>query len=113
MESGALVDMSIYQSGSGSVDARAGSLGPWVERSIAEDIHFKDIFDKDEVEDVLVRAQKAILNPSQDWKRFLPGSNFSPVVDDDRGKDDFEVKFSPNIVRMNVSKPSAISLERV
>ena len=92
---------------------RTGSLGPWVEKSIAEDIHFKDIFDKEEVETVLVRAQKAILNPSQDWKRFLPGSSFSPVEDDDREKEDFEVKFSPNIVSMNVSVLSTTLLERI
>ncbi|KAI9766623.1 MAG: hypothetical protein M1840_006434 [Geoglossum simile] len=112
-KSGALGDMSIYRSGSANADVRAGSLGPWVERSIAEDIHFKDIFDKGEVENVLVRAQKAILNPSQDWKRFLPGSSFSPLIDGDREKEDFEVKFSPNIVRMNISGPGLPNLSFV
>ena len=98
--------MSIYRGSSANVDVQAGSLGPWVERAIAEDIHFKDIFEKDEVENILVRAQKAILNPSQDWKRFLPGSGFNLVIDDDREQEDFEVKFSPNIVRMSVGIPS-------
>jgi len=105
--------MSIYRGDPVNADVRTGSLGPWVERAIAEDIHFKDIFDKDEVENVLVRAQKAILNPSQDWKRFLPSSSFGSLVDDDREKEDFEVKFSPNIVRMNVSMPASTPLERI
>ncbi|KAH0537502.1 hypothetical protein FGG08_005720 [Glutinoglossum americanum] len=93
-------------------DPQRGSLGPWVERQIAQDIHFKDITDKNEVEAVLVRAQKAILNPSQDWKRFLPTSNFHSD-EDDREKEDFEVKFSPNIVRMNISGPGLPNLSFV
>jgi hypothetical protein len=35
---------------------------PWVGRTIAEDVFFKDIFNEDEVKTVLVRAQRAILN---------------------------------------------------
>ena len=90
-------------------DLRRGSLGPWVERAIAQDIHFKDIFNKDEV--LLVRAQRAILNPSQDWKRFLPAS--FDFGEDDREKEDFEVKFSPNIVRMNVSRAVVTPLQQI
>ncbi|KAI9779416.1 MAG: hypothetical protein M1839_007381 [Geoglossum umbratile] len=102
-------EMPTYQTSSTS-DLRTGSLGPWVERSIAEDILFMDIFDKSEVETVLVRAQKAILNPSQDWRGFLA---FSPTEDEDREKEDFEVKFSPNVVRMNISGPGLPNLSFV
>jgi hypothetical protein len=94
--------VSPFRGGPINHDLRRGSLGPWVERAITQDIHFKDIFNKDEVETVLVRAQWVILNPSQDWKWFLPAS--FDFGEDDREKEDFEVKFSPNIVRMNVSQ---------
>ncbi|KAI9862337.1 MAG: hypothetical protein M1813_004813 [Trichoglossum hirsutum] len=105
-------DMSPYCGGSINHHSRRGSLGPWVERNVAEDIHFQDVFNKDEVEAVLVRAQRAILNPSQDWKKFLSTGKFH-FGSEDAEREDFEVKFSPNIVRMSISGPGLPNLSFV
>lgn len=104
--------MSPYCGGSINHHSRRGTLGPWVERNVAEDIHFQDVFNKDEVEAVLVRAQRAILNPSQDWKKFLSTGKFH-FGSEDAEREDFEVKFSPNIVRMSVSDSTMISLDLI
>ncbi|KAH0559399.1 hypothetical protein GP486_004084 [Trichoglossum hirsutum] len=104
--------MSSYYGDSINGYSRGGSLGPWIERSVAEEIHFRDVFNKDEVEAVLVRAQRAILNPSQDWKKFLSTGNLHFDAEDTE-REDFEVKFSPNIVRMNISGPGLPNLSFV
>ncbi|KAI9770887.1 MAG: hypothetical protein M1839_003007 [Geoglossum umbratile] len=86
-------DILTYQSRSTS-DSHARTLGFLIEQTIAKDNHFKDIVDKSEVENDLVRAQKAIFNLSLDWKRFLA---LSPTEDDDREKENFVARLTRRV----------------
>lgn len=91
---------------------------------------FLDIVDKSQVERALVAAQQAVLNPSRNWREYaremVPvaaggaaglksrvgggghgargrrGGQGKGVKD---GEDGFEVKFSPNVVCMDVCNP--------
>lgn len=112
---------------------------PWVDQA-TEQVHFLDVTDKSQVEPALVRAQRAILTPGQNWRDFVHeerekpaegtaletssarsgrfghsrgagggwGSSIDPkgkgkTVERRGGRDeDFEVKFSPNVVCMEV-----------
>ena len=112
---------------------------PWVDQA-TEQVHFLDITDKSQVEPTLVRAQRAILTPGQNWRDFVHEEREKPVEGtapeasgvrsgrfgysrgagggwgssaDPKGKgkaaekrvgrdEDFEVKFSPNVVCMEV-----------
>ncbi|KAL4785227.1 P-loop containing nucleoside triphosphate hydrolase protein [Aspergillus varians] len=73
-------------------------LGPWqpIEQ---EDELFTTITDKDQIEEVIKWAQLAILNPRSSPGNYMPGRNLetNPL--------DCEVKFSPNIVRLDISAP--------
>ena len=72
-------------------------LGPWLLAKEPLDSHFFTVTAKDEVESVLYRAQLATLNPSCDPQSFIPG------LDADDLPRSQEVKFSPNVVRLDVS----------
>lgn len=99
---------------------------PWVLRQgEARQVHFLDLTDKSQVESALSRAQTAILNPSKNWTVFAAPDygKEDTVANGSRGgafnghfaelgskrsrsahtNDDFEVKFSPNVVVMEVS----------
>ena len=71
-------------------------LGPWVEQE-PEDEDFATLFDKGQVQDTLKWAQLAILNPGRPSTDYIPGQNV--------GTDDshYQVKFSPNVVRLDIS----------
>lgn len=73
-------------------------LGPWIEQD-REDEHFMTLTDKAQVQETLKWAQLAILNPHRSSKDYIPGSN----VDTDPTST--KVKFSPNIVRLDISAP--------
>ncbi|KAL2870486.1 putative dynamin GTPase [Aspergillus lucknowensis] len=78
-------------------------LGPWHPQE-QEDEHFITINDKAQVEDVIKWAQLAILNPGSPSVNYVPGKN---------GETDpshCQVKFSPNIVRLDISAPGFPSL---
>lgn len=86
--------------------------------------------DKGQVEPVLVAAQRAVLNPSKSWKEYVYelrpeldehhsngrrgqkqsggawagfGRKGKKKGDKSNAEEDFEVKFSPNVVCMEVS----------
>ncbi|KAL4873018.1 hypothetical protein BDV12DRAFT_209663 [Aspergillus spectabilis] len=77
-------------------------LGPWYPQE-QEDEHFITISDKGRVEEVIQWAQIAILNPSNPTANYIPGKNgdTDPHV---------QVKFSPNIVRLDIRAPGFPSL---
>ncbi|RPA91160.1 P-loop containing nucleoside triphosphate hydrolase protein [Choiromyces venosus 120613-1] len=120
---------------------------PWVDQA-TEQVHFLDITNKDQVEPALVRAQRAILTPGQDWRDFVNEEKEKPTEAgapetgnargnwlghtqraggvwgssaDNKGKgravetrggrdEDFEVKFSPNVVCMEITGPELPNL---
>ena len=91
---------------------RQRPLGPWILQD-TEEIFFATVFSKEVVPDVLKLAQLATLNPSKqlilllghrlmhfiagtDPKRYMPG-NVSAQ------EDYLQVKFSPNVIRLDIS----------
>jgi GTPase SAR1 family protein len=79
---------------------KAKPLGPWNPLSEPQDEPFMTIFSKDQVQDAIKRAQLAILNPTTNPAEYLPGSsinieNATTVV-----------KFSPNVVRLDITAPN-------
>ena len=79
---------------------KANKLGPWYELTAPEDISFLTLHSKDQVQDAIKRAQLAILNPHKNPAEFLPSSSMN--IDDASTP----VKFSPNVVRLDISAPS-------
>lgn len=80
---------------------RARPLGPWRLQD-SEDFHFATITNKAEVEHVLYLAQLATLNPGSPYENYMPGKP--------KPKDDHQVKFSPNVVRLDISGPELPNL---
>jgi hypothetical protein len=72
-------------------------LGPWSPQQ-HEDMHFATIEDKSEVAEALEWAQIAVLNPGKSHEVYKASSNCNPG----RG---LQVKFSPNVVRLDISGP--------
>lgn len=73
-------------------------LGPWIEQD-PEEVLFVTLTDKNKLQEAIKWAQLATLNPRTSYKEFIPGNN--------SGTDEnyLEVKFSPNIVRLDISAP--------
>lgn len=67
-----------------------------------ENLPFATVISKDHVASVLTLAQLATLNPSSPWEKYLPGKP-------DPG-DTMQVKFSPNVVRLDISGPGLPNL---
>ncbi|OCH91056.1 hypothetical protein OBBRIDRAFT_812350 [Obba rivulosa] len=63
------------------------------------------IYDKEEVEERIRRAQRAILNPSTAWRHFLE--------DDDEDVPNPELRFSLNCVSLQISGPDVADLSFV
>lgn len=94
-----------YDSKSRVKSPRKG-LGPWIEWGDHQpDELFETLtaHEKYKVEDAIKWAQVAILNPGKNPNKYKLGKN----VDFD---DSVEVKFSPNVVRLDVSGPDFPSL---
>lgn len=70
---------------------------PWQERAHPLTIAFNEVGSKDDLEETLVRAQAAILNPGIDPSHFLT-LPLHTVSDPTR----LEVKFSPNIICLDI-----------
>lgn len=73
-------------------------LGPWIEQD-QEDELFLTLSDKGDVQEAVKWAQLAILNPGRPPADYIPGQN--------AGTDGshYQVKFSPNVVRLDISAP--------
>lgn len=77
-------------------------LGPWILQH-SEELHFASLDSKAEVPRVLHLAQLAILNPTTDHNKYLPDKDPGP-------RESFQVKFSPNVIRLNISGPGLPNL---
>lgn len=77
---------------------RAKPLGPWIEQE-HEEFVFATLTDKDELQEVLKWAQLAVLNPGRSPKEFTMAENSEadPTYT--------QVKFSPNVIRLDISAP--------
>ncbi|KAJ5646764.1 hypothetical protein N7490_003136 [Penicillium lividum] len=73
-------------------------LGPWLRRSNQDEEDFVTLFEKSDVQNAIMWAQLAILNPTSDSQEYVPGKNTVTLPTN-------EVKFSPNIVRLDISAP--------
>ena len=80
---------------------RGRPLGPWGLQD-SEEFHFATLNSKDDVERVLYLAQLATLNPGKSWEEYLP-SNPEP-------NKEHQVKFSPNVIRLDISGPTLPNL---
>ncbi|CRG84041.1 hypothetical protein PISL3812_01383 [Talaromyces islandicus] len=83
--------------------SKAKPLGPWVPMDPQEE-HFITLENKDQVQEAIQCAQLAVLNPQNDPSSYVPGS-FSAV-----DKTSTRVKFSPNVVRLDISAPGFSNL---
>jgi GTP-binding protein EngB required for normal cell division len=77
---------------------KAQSLGPWVPIGGRDEEVFITLTEKSQVENAIKWAQIAILNPNSDSEIYIPGKN-------QRSADTTAVKFSPNVVRLDISAP--------
>jgi GTPase SAR1 family protein len=79
-----------------SPSSSAAGLGPWKDH-IEAPIEFCTLYNKDEVPNALKWAQIATLNPKSNPARYIPdpGQAVYPP-------EDLQVKFSPNIVRLDI-----------
>ncbi|RAK97752.1 putative dynamin GTPase [Aspergillus ibericus CBS 121593] len=81
------------------VSKKSHPLGPWVEQE-QEDEPFTVLRNKDQVEEAIRWAQLAILNPSRPPAEYVPGQN------SDTDPTYCQVKFSPNVVRLDIAAPA-------
>ena len=78
---------------------RKHPMGRWSPRAQHEVVLFGSTWNKDEVCDFIHHAQLAVLNPGATYKQYLPGA----AVDGE--EPDMEVKFSPNVIRLDIQSP--------
>lgn len=81
---------------------RARPLGPWLAQSLPELFLFYRTDKKSEIPEALHLAQLAVLNPGSDYLKYVPGKS---LVDEG-----IQVKFSPNVVRVDISAPDVQNL---
>lgn len=81
-----------------AVPRKAPTLGPWVPIGGRDEEVFVTLSDKYQVKEAIKWAQIAVLNPNSDSQLYVPGKN--------QGIDESTtVKFSPNVVRLDISAP--------
>ncbi|KAL8688245.1 MAG: hypothetical protein Q9218_005797 [Villophora microphyllina] len=81
---------------------RARPLGPWVAQQLPESYVFFRTYKKAEVPRAIQLAQLATLNPATDPAKYVPGK-ICPT-------EDMQVKFAPNVVRLDISSPDVPNL---
>lgn len=86
-----------------AVPRSAQTLGPWVPIGGRDEEVFISLTDKSKVENAIKWAQIAILNPNSDSQIYVPGKN--QTTDPKTA-----VKFSPNVVRLDISAPGFSAL---
>lgn len=77
----------------------AKPLGPWIEQDMEEQL-FDTATDKEMVPEILKWAQLATLNPGRPYEEFTRGKNAETDAQYT------QVKFSPNVVRLDISAPA-------
>jgi hypothetical protein len=87
------------------------SLGPWVKQNTTEE-DFGTYYDKQQLEEMLVRAQAATLNPGKHHSTyFRQGPHKNPLALHKPSA--LEVKFSPNVVHLKICGPGLPNLSFV
>lgn len=71
---------------------------PWAEKTEPVNELFATIHTKEALEEIIYRAQIAILNPDLDFKRFVSGP-----IPMSEGYPKIDVEFSPNLISLEVS----------
>lgn len=74
-------------------------LGPWIEQDEEEEL-FAVLKDKSQVPEALKSAQLAILNPGRPSTDYIPGQALQADANY------CQVKFSPNVIRLDISAPN-------
>ncbi|KAI9046274.1 putative dynamin GTPase [Aspergillus affinis] len=80
------------------IPKKCKGLGPWIEQD-QEDELFITLYENDDVQEAIKWAQIAILNPGHAPSDYMPGRNADATMD-------CQVKFSPNVVRLDISAPN-------
>jgi hypothetical protein len=86
--------------------SRKHPMGRWSPRGGSEAHPFGATLNRHEVHDLIHRAQLAILNPSADTARYVPGGGLADM----EISSNLEVKFSPNIIRLDIQGPEYCNL---
>ncbi|KAI4117298.1 MAG: hypothetical protein LQ338_007577 [Usnochroma carphineum] len=81
---------------------RTRPLGPWIAQNLPDSTLFYKTTKKADILRALQRAQLATLNPGMDPRRFHP--------DEAEPEKGIQVKFSPNVVRVDISAPDVPNL---
>lgn len=82
-----------------SVPKRSESLGPWKLFGDVDTSLFVSLTDKSKVQDTIKWAQIATLNPGNNYEDYVPGRHA-------RTSEETQVKFSPNVVRLDITGPN-------
>ncbi|WEW58235.1 hypothetical protein PRK78_003703 [Emydomyces testavorans] len=82
----------------GRMPTSKNPLGPWMEQD-PEEFLFDTLTEKSMLQEVLRWAQLATLNPGRSYKDYMRDENQETEADT-------QVKFSPNVVRLDISAPS-------
>ena len=83
---------------------------PWIEQRL-EVKHFKTIYAKEELQEVMKWAQIALLNHDDDYKSFIPGTGRRTELHDfDYERDHTTARFSPNVIAVEISGPGLPAL---
>lgn len=85
---------------------RKHPMGRWSPRAQAQVHPFGATENREEVHDLIHRAQLATLNPTVDPTRYVPRAG----LDNDTISESLEVKFSPNIIRLDIQGPDYCNL---
>ncbi|PLB55520.1 Dynamin family protein [Aspergillus steynii IBT 23096] len=80
------------------IPKKSQPLGPWSPQD-QEDLLFIELSNKNDVQEAIKWAQIAILNPGHNPMDYIPGKNADATMD-------CQVKFSPNVVRLDISAPN-------
>jgi GTPase SAR1 family protein len=83
---------------------RSARYFPWVERSSLEEVDFTTTTDVNHLGLLIKRAQLAIINPSIDSHRYIPGA------DNEIETDEHQTEFSPNVICISISAPGLPNL---
>jgi hypothetical protein len=86
--------------------SRKHPMGRWSPRGGSETHPFGATLNRSDVHDLIHRAQLAILNPSTDIARYIPGGGLADM----EISSNLEVKFSPNIIRLDIQGPEYCNL---
>ncbi|KAI0150428.1 P-loop containing nucleoside triphosphate hydrolase protein [Xylariaceae sp. FL1272] len=87
---------------------KSNPFPPWVPKQVTDVKLFKTIYENDsvDVDEVLRWAQIATLNPSTDFRQYVPGEgSYARETGIDFARGETETKFSPNLIALEMKGP--------